>query len=229
MVSAGSMVGPWAARASLDADLLHRSRSFDPQGELEQHGRRLQHRAAELPARPGRVRSDVAQRLQLDCWRRHWLESGHQPELRLRIDVSEHSPGTAERVPRHCSQPWRRGRGGLRARPVEWQQRGFRGPSPHHPLLLVAPRSVETDSPGARAPGEKKLFHLPPPPMNENKDCALPAMGRRVGHELRSLVNMSLRGKRRFTSAKNPDEAFLFSPRGNKWLVLSVSFLSGPI
>jgi hypothetical protein len=65
--------------------------------------------------------------------------------------------------------------------------------------------------------------------MNEKKDCALPAIGRRVGHELRSLVNMSLRGKRRFMSAKNPDEAFLFWPRGNKWLALSVSFLSGPI
>ena len=43
----------------------------------------------------------------------------------------------------------RRVRSGRLAR----QQRRFPGPSPHHPLLLIASRSVETDSPGAKAPG----------------------------------------------------------------------------
>ncbi len=109
--------------------------------------------SAGLPPRPGGGRSDVAQRLQLDCWRRPWLESGHQPQLRLRVDVSEHNPGSAERVPRHCLQPWRRGRGGVRARRLEGQRQRLCGPSPHHPLLLIASRSVETDSPGAKAPG----------------------------------------------------------------------------
>ena len=39
--------------------------------------------------------------------------------------------------------------------PGDWhgQQQRFRGPSPHHPLLLIASRSVETPSPGAKAPG----------------------------------------------------------------------------
>ena len=36
---------------------------------------------------------------------------------------------------------------------LQGDQRGLRGTSPHHPLLLIASRSVETDSPGAKAPG----------------------------------------------------------------------------
>ena len=36
---------------------------------------------------------------------------------------------------------------------LEGRQRRFCRPSPHHPLLLIASRSVETDSPGAKAPG----------------------------------------------------------------------------
>jgi Calcineurin-like phosphoesterase len=53
--------------------------------------------------------------------------------------------------------------------------------------------------------------------------------GQHLGHEPRSLANMSLRGKRgELTSAENAD-AFLFRSRGNKWVPPSVSFLSGPI
>ena len=42
---------------------------------------------------------------------------------------------------------------GIRARRLEGQQQRLRGTFPCHPLLLIAARSVETDSPGARAPG----------------------------------------------------------------------------
>jgi hypothetical protein len=63
-------------------------------------------------------------------------------------------------------------------------------------------------------------------PTNES---ILPLPGLHLGHERRNLVNMSPQGEKRgLTSAENPD-AFLFWPRGNKWLAPSVSFLSGPI
>jgi hypothetical protein len=41
----------------------------------------------------------------------------------------------------------------VRPRTVARRQRWLRRPSAHHPLLLIAARSVETDSPGAKAPG----------------------------------------------------------------------------
>ena len=43
--------------------------------------------------------------------------------------------------------------GAFRPGTVARRQRWLRRPSSHHPLLLIATRSVETDSPGAKAPG----------------------------------------------------------------------------
>jgi hypothetical protein len=44
-------------------------------------------------------------------------------------------------------------------------------------------------------------------------ESILPRPSLHLGHELRSLVTMSLRGKRRLTSAENPDEAFILAAR----------------
>ena len=152
MVVAKSMVGPWAGRASLDADLLHRSRSFDLRRELEQHGRRLQRRGRGLRRRSFGQGAMSPQRLQLDCWRRSWLESGHQPQLRLRIDVSD----TVQAAPSgFLGTVYNLGGtgGSVRARATGRQRQRFRWPSPHHPLLLIASRPVETAQPRSESSG----------------------------------------------------------------------------
>ncbi len=121
--------------------------------EVEQPGRRLQpHRLGRLHHRVIRDRRDFAQRDDLADWRGPRLEPGHQPQLRPRVDVPEHEPERAGRL------PW----DGIQLGPVEpvlragrlaWRQRRFRGPPPHHPLLLIATRSVETLEPRSESSG----------------------------------------------------------------------------
>ena len=112
---------------------------------------------------------------QLDYRHRHRLEPGHQPELRPRVDVSEHEPDRPERLPRDGLQLGRRQpqwdqRRVLRARRLEGRQQRLRWPFPHHPLLLIVQRSVETHEPRREisgvfccAPGAKagRALHWP--------------------------------------------------------------------
>ena len=101
---------------------------------------------------PGHPGPALAQRDGLAGRRRHRLEPGHQPQLRPRVDVHGFEPDEAERVPWNHLQLWHVDRN-FRAGRLERQQQRLRRPFPHHPLLLIATRSVETDGPGAQAPG----------------------------------------------------------------------------
>ncbi len=112
-------------------------------------------------------RLHLAPCLHLSGWRGYWLEPGHQPELRPRVDVSAREPGRTQREYRDGL--WQRR---VRARSFSRRQQRFPGTSPHHPLLLIASRSVETDSPGAKAPGFLQApldfgvrILVPPPPL----------------------------------------------------------------
>ena len=62
---------------------------------------------------------------------------------RLPGDGLQRGSGESERLQRRV----------LRAGQLERHLKRFRGSPPHYPLLLIASRSVETDSPGAKAPG----------------------------------------------------------------------------
>ena len=90
-----------------------------------------------------------AEGFQLAHRRRPRLEPGHEPQLRPGVDVSEHQPGCAFGLPGYGLLE-RRLRSGRR---VGRQQQRVRGPSPHHPLLLILTRSVETETPERKLRG----------------------------------------------------------------------------
>ena len=83
-----------------------------------------------------------------------WLigaDVGWNPVTNLNFDLElmyQHTNQNAER-PYRDGVEHRRVHSGTVGR----RQRWLRRPSAHHPLLLIATRSVETDSPGAKAPG----------------------------------------------------------------------------
>ena len=93
VVDADRLVRQRVAGAPLDADLLHRSRSLGRPTPVERHGRgRLS-----CPATCVGTGVLSPHTHHLAPWRRRWLEPGHQPQLRPRVDVSAYEPESAER------------------------------------------------------------------------------------------------------------------------------------
>ena len=84
----------WSVSALLEHHftpaVLHRSRRVVRSCPLEQCRRRLQLLLRRLRRRAGDPGRDLAERQHLARRHRHRLDAGHQPELRPRVDVSEH-------------------------------------------------------------------------------------------------------------------------------------------
>ena len=92
--------------------------------------------------------------------RRTWLvgaDLGWNPVNNLNFDLElmyqGMNSGQAERVPRDCLQHRRDRRRDIRAGRLARQQRRFRRPLPHHPLLLIAFRSVDLHEPRSESSG----------------------------------------------------------------------------
>ena len=92
-------------------------------------------------------------RHQLDRRRGLRLEPGHQPELRPRVDVSEHEPGSGRAGSSGRSTTSAARRRGLRSGRLGRQLERLRWPFPHHPLLLIPTRSDETRAPERKLRG----------------------------------------------------------------------------
>ena len=153
VVEADRVVGLGPDRASLHAAVLSRPRRVGRPVEVEQPGRRLLHLRLRLRhslrPRQGAISPSATT----------WLvgaDLGWNPVNNLNFDLELMYQSTNQATPSgflgtiyNCGPGERVLRAGRLAR----RQRRLRRPLPHHPLLLIAFRSVDLHGPGAKAPG----------------------------------------------------------------------------